>query len=454
METSTPPPFNEQPVIRPRKKFSDTVSFKILFIALLTLVLLIPDMIIYSTVDERDSRRLEAIDEIGQQWSRMQSITGPELIVPYRTHAKKDSIGYVTILPSALDITADLKSQFLRRGIFEDLVYTGDITIDGKFDLSTLLPTNIAMSDLITEDAELRIHITDLRGIEKLSDITIDDNAYEFSGGNDDSDSEYISEDYVYVYDSAPFGAYISTKINIDSIIGKNAVPYSLSMSLRGSHSLSITPVGKTTSIRIAGDCDNPSFNGMSLPSTREVTDEGFCAQWNLSAINRDYPQVYTADNSDAIANSEVSVDLLMPVTNYQKTERAIKYAVLVIILTFIGVLFTETMMRHKIYVFQYLLIGLALILFYSLLLALSEHMTFGLSYFIAAVMTIGLVGGYMTGILRNPRVGVAIATLLTVIYGYIFILLNLETYALLAGSIGLFIALAAIMYASLRMDR
>ncbi len=444
METMTPPPFCEPPAMRPQRKFSDSISFKILFIALLTLVLLIPNLIIYNAVDDREDRRLQAIDEIGQQWSRQQSLAGPQLVIPYRTHSRKDSIGYVTILPASLNVTADLQSQFLRRGIFEDLVYTGAIEMTGEFDLTSLLPTNIAIADLITDNAAITVDITDLRGIEKLSDIHLGDNDYEFSGCHDED---------VFYFDGEVAGAYLSANVNLDSLTGKKAVPYSLSMSLRGSHSLSVAPVGKSTSIIITGDCDTPSFNGMSLPSDREITDKDFRAEWNISAINRDYPQVYTTDNSEAISNSKISVNLLMPVDRYQKTERAIKYAVLVIILTFIGVLFAETMMRHKIYVFQYLLIGLALILFYSLLLALSEHMTFGLSYLIAAIMTITLVGGYMTGVLRNTRVGSVIALLLAVIYGYIFILLNLETYALLAGSIGLFIALAAIMYASLKMD-
>ena len=174
---------------------------------------------------------------------------------------------------------------------------------------------------------------------------------------------------------------------------------------------------------------------------------------WNLNAINRDYPQVFTDGHISAIKASVVTADLLVPVDRYQKTERAIKYAVLVIILTFIGVLFAETLMKRKIYVFQYLLVGLALILFYSLLLSLAEHMTFGLSYLIAAVMTVALVGLYMAGVLRSAKVAGYISALLSVIYAYIFVLLNLETFALLAGSLGLFVALATIMYVSLKMD-
>ena len=145
-------------------------------------------------------------------------------------------------------------------------------------------------------------------------------------------------------------------------------------------------------------------------------------------------------------------VDMLVPVDRYQKTDRALKYAVIVILLTFIAVLFAEIMMKHPINMFQYLLIGLALVLFYSLLLSLSEHLSFGFSYLIASVMTIGLVAIYMRGVLKSPKIAVAIGALLTIIYVFIYILLCLETFALLTGSLGLFIALAAIMYATLKL--
>lgn len=143
---------------------------------------------------------------------------------------------------------------------------------------------------------------------------------------------------------------------------------------------------------------------------------------------------------------------MLVPVDRYQKTDRAVKYAIVVILLTFIAILLAEVMMRHPINMLQYLLVGLALVLFYSLLLSLSEHLSFGLSYLIAAVMTIGLVTLYMRGILESVKVAGAICGLLTVIYAFIYVLLSLETYALLTGSIGLFIALAAVMYATLKL--
>ena len=223
-------------------------------------------------------------------------------------------------------------------------------------------------------------------------------------------------------------------------------------MKLRGSRSLGAAPVGRRNEITIGGECKSPSFTGMFLPSDREVKDGNFTASWTLNSTNRDYPQAFIGDRSGDIAASAVMVDMLVPVDRYQKTDRALKYAIIVILLTFIAVLFAEIMMKHPINMFQYLLVGLALILFYSLLLSLSEHLSFGLSYLIASVMTIGLVAVYMRGVLKSAKIAIAIGALLTIIYVFIYILLCLETFALLTGSLGLFIALAAIMYATLKL--
>ncbi|MDE6326517.1 MAG: cell envelope integrity protein CreD, partial [Duncaniella sp.] len=230
------------------------------------------------------------------------------------------------------------------------------------------------------------------------------------------------------------------------------AIPYNITMKLRGSRLLGTAPVGRRNEITISGECKSPSFTGMFLPSEREVKDGSFTASWTLNSTNRDYPQAFIGDRADDIAASAVMVDMLVPVDRYQKTDRALKYAIIVILLTFIAVLFAEIMMKHPINMFQYLLIGLALILFYSLLLSLSEHLSFGLSYLIASVMTIGLVAVYMRGVLKSAKIAMAIGALLTIIYVFIYILLCLETFALLTGSLGLFIALAAIMYATLKL--
>lgn len=214
--------------------------------------------------------------------------------------------------------------------------------------------------------------------------------------------------------------------------------------------------MGDQTVIRLRSDCPTPSFIGNFLPSSREVTEQGFTAEWKVVAQNRSYTQVIKESNyrlKQVIAESELGVNLLIPVTQYQQATRSVKYGLLVILLTFIGVFFVEMTQRKNIHAFQYLLVGLGLVLFYSLLVSISEHLGFGLSYLTAAVMTTSLIALYIYGITRIRSTALSIGGLLTVLYTYIYILLQLETYALLAGSIGLFVILAAVMRYSLKME-
>lgn len=223
-------------------------------------------------------------------------------------------------------------------------------------------------------------------------------------------------------------------------------------MQLKGTQSLAFAPVGRENVIKVSGDCQSPSFGGMFLPSERTVKDGSFEAMWRLNSNNRDYPQAFTGNMTSEISQSAAVVRMLVPVDRYQKVDRTLKYAFLVIMLTFISILFCEIVARTPMYMFQYLLIGLALILFYSLLLSLVEHMSFGWSYLIAAAMIIGMVSIYVKGVLRRSRMALLTGCILALMYAFIYVLLCLETYALLTGSIGLFIALAAVMYVSLRV--
>ena len=184
------------------------------------------------------------------------------------------------------------------------------------------------------------------------------------------------------------------------------------------------------------------------------MTDAGFTAEWKVVAQNREYPQLLRDDEHKyKIQESELGTNLLIPVTQYRQATRSVKYAALVILLTFCGVFFVEMTRRRNIHAFQYLLVGLALILFYSLLVSISEHLDFGAAYFLAAAMTVSLITFFIYGIVRQKATAACIGGLLTLLYVYIYILLQLEIFALLAGSIGLFIILAIAMHYSLKME-
>lgn len=466
---------NQNLDIKPKKKFTETIGFKVAFIVLLSLLLLLPTLMISSLVEERQYTSKEAQQEISEKWGRPQHITGPVLAIPYMAKLKGDtSVTEHTlyVLPKSLNVNADVKSQTLYRSIYESVVYNTGVDFDGTFKIKGLFPAEIDSAALELSKAYVEVGLSDLRGISQKLVMDLNGDQVEINDGgkdgniqpeeeytrpvapDDDAVSCEATSDAVDYIDMVQRdgGPVAKSSVNLSSVASLDSVPFKMHLDLKGSESLSFTPIGEVTKVNVKGDCPTPSFNGNFLPATRDVTDDGFSASWNIISINRAYPQAFIDDMSSDLSDSQLQVGLMVPVDSYLKTERAIKYAFMVIVLTFIGVLFVEIKMRKSINVFQYLLIGLALVLFYSLLLSISEHLAFGWSYLIAAALTIGMITLYLFGVLSDKKMALAIGAMLALIYAYIFVLLSLETYALLAGSIGLFIVLAAIMYYSLKL--
>lgn len=471
MNGSTPPPLpQEQDVVmgepievtldESEKKFTNTFTYKVLFIAILSLLLLIPSIMISSLGEERKQTAANAENEIASKWGMPQHVTGPVIAIPCVEGKQKD-IYY--ILPKTLNVNADVKSQTLYRNIYEAVVYNSSIDIDGTFNISSLLPIKNDSVKVLLNEAYIELGITDLRGISKKVQVNLGGKISDVNDGGIDENIQYDESSYVdNVVDEASAVLPVDTRVqgscvamarmDLTELAQHDSVPFKLHLDLKGSETLSFAPVGEVTKIHVKGDCATPSFNGNFLPDDRNVTPDGFDATWEVISINRPYPQSFMGNRASEIAASQVQVGLRIPVDRFQKTARAIKYALLVIVLTFIAVLFSEFRLRRHINVFQYLLIGLALVLFYSLLLSMSEHMAFSLAYLIATLMTVGMVTIYLLGVLKVKKQALIIGAMLLFMYAYIFVLLSLESYALLAGSIGLFIILAIIMYYSLKI--
>ena len=441
----------------PERKFTHSFTFKVLFIALLSLLLLIPSLMISSLGEERKQTATDAENEIASKWGLPQHVTGPVIAIPCVEGKQKDTY---YILPKTLNVNADVKSQTLYRNIYEAVVYNSSIDIDGTFNIQSLLPIKNDSVKVLLNEAYIEMGITDLRGISKKVQINLGDKIADINDGGTDSNIQYdVDETVKEVYDGVEYvsssngkSCIAMTRMDLTGLASQDSVPFKLHLDLKGSETLNFAPIGEVTKIHVKGDCATPSFNGNFLPDERNVTPDGFEATWEVISINRPYPQSFMGDRASEIADSQVQVGLRIPVDRFQKTERAIKYALLVIVLTFIAALFSEFRLRRHINVFQYLLIGLALVLFYSLLLSMSEHMAFALAYLIATLMTVGMVTLYLYGVLKVKKQALIIGVMLLFMYAYIFVLLNLESYALLAGSIGLFIILAAIMYYSLKI--
>ncbi len=415
--TSVPP----SPYHRFNNWIRDSVTVKLLSAGFIALLLLIPASMVRQLVQDRSGTHGEAIAEISDSWGRAQIVSGPAIVVPFRN---EDSISYAYFLPESLDVIGSLETETLYRGIYEAAVYTSRLEISGRFAAPDFSDWSMDDADILWEEAAVAVGITDMRGIQNQVTLEWGDISTIFGPG--------IQEDAV-------MGAGMSAQVPIDS-----ARAFRFSLDLKGSRSLFFVPVGKETHVSLMSPWSDPSFDGAFLPVSREVTDDGFEADWMVLDLNRPFPQAWRGRSAD-LRGSAFGVRLLMPVDHYRKTLRASTYAILVIGLTLLSIFLLEVLLQRRAHPFQYILVGLGLCMFYGLLLALSEHLSFNLSYAMAAVATTTTIAAYLRTVFQAKSYGVG-GVLLTA-YAFMFVLLQLEEMALLVGMIGLFVILAATMY-------
>ena len=428
------------------KNLKNNVLFKVLAIVVLIIILLIPTFMVQDLIHERERFQKDAINEVSSKWGEGQTIIGPYISVPYEVvttkYSKKDSTDieytrteWVHFLPEQLNIKGDITPEKRYRGIYEIVVYESKLKIEGSFNYLNFLDNDYKNSGLEFDRAVLNIGIDDLKGIEKQIPIKWNNKVYDFNSGTSD-------------YDLADEG--ISVNIPI-SLTDSTDYAFSLDLDLKGSQYLYFVPLGKTSNVGIRSNWQTPSFTGEFLPDNRNVTESGFTADWNVLHLNRNYPQTFKGEKD--LDESSFGTDLLLPVDNYKKSLRVAKYAILTIVLTFMVFFFVEVLSKSFIHPVQYLLVGVALILFYTLLLSFSEYMIFNFAYLLAAVLTLFLITAYMMAILKSKKLSGFIFGILTIIYVFIFVIIQLEDYALLVGSIGVFLILGVVMYTSRKID-
>lgn len=420
-------------------------SLKATTIGFLVILLLIPMWMIEDLIRERQSTQNEAILEVSNKWSSSQRITGPILSINFTPPVIENGKitgsynRYITLLPEELSIDGKLVTETRRRSIYEVNVYQSEIILAGIFTVDELSKKEKNLSYFHLNKVNLNVGISDLRGISEQITLKWNDTTYIFESGINGNE----------ICDSG-----VSTWVDA-STLTTGKITFEIKIKLKGSESISFTPVGKTTKVNLVADWNTPSFGGSYLPEKYEVTNTGFTAQWQVLHLNRSYPQLF--DNTDnhiqQIFNSAFGVNLKVPVEQYQQSMRTAKYAILIIALTFIVIFFVEVMDKKQFHALQYLLVGLALCLFYTLLLSMSEHINFSISYLISALLTIGLISLYVLGSMKSKRPAFIIGGLLSLLYLYVYILIQLETLALLAGSLGLFVILAVLMYFSKKIN-
>ncbi|OQA29255.1 MAG: Inner membrane protein CreD [Verrucomicrobia bacterium ADurb.Bin345] len=348
---------------------------------------------------------------------------------------KVTATAYLHVLPDSLNITGTVAPEIRYRGIYETVLYNARVSLAAQFTLPDLRALGIHEKRVQWDRVSLELGISDMKGVRKEIVARAGDSAWPMEPGLTTSE----------VLDSG-----VSARVPVTR--NTRTLQVTTELDLNGSEQLSFVPVGKETSAELSSTWRSPSFDGAFLPVRRKVSDAGFSARWDILHLNRAYPQHWIGDRYK-IADSAFGVGLLIPTDAYQKSERTVKYAALFIALTFLSFFLSEVLLRVRLHPLQYLLIGLALVIFYTLLLSISEHLSFGRGYLIAGAATIALVTGYAGSILRKARAAWLVGSILAVLYGYLYVLLQLEDYALLLGSIGLFVILGTVMFLTRRIN-
>jgi inner membrane protein len=451
---------------RPRR-WRDSKLVKVLGVGILVLLLLIPLGMVRSLVLERQQRQAGVQAEIARIWGAAQTLTGPVLSIPYDSvcsvqETEKDGkVVFVMrpcekqahFLPETLSVDGPVSPERRARGIFNVVVYRTELRIQGDFlvpsfeDLMRDSGAKVGPVDAIHwSRASLGIGIPDLRGIRGRVELDWQGKRVPFSPG---------------VVDSNLWTAGLRAPLRLDDPAKKPAagkrIPFSLSVSLGGSGGLRLMPFGRQTRLALRSTWPSPSFVGAFLPESRTVKKDGFQAAWNVSYYGRSFPQQWAWEETpslmEAIAGSSFGVDFVQPVDIYQQTERSVKYGALFLVLTFVTFFLFELFQPIRVHPVQYLMVGSALCLFYVLLLSLAEQVAFGWAYLIAGGATVLLLGAYAAAVLHGKGRAGVFAGVLGLLYAYLYVLLQAEDYALLLGSVGLFLILALVMLITRRVD-
>ncbi len=420
-------------------------------IAALVLVLLIPLTMIRGTVHDRQGYRDQAVERVSQSKAGEQAFIAPVRYLPWtemetvevtddKGHVhKEDRIdsGVIVQTPTRLDIVGKLKPSERRIGLFNVPVYTWQATIRAEFD------------DLDYPAAKgrsygrpyLAVGLSDVRGLVGTPNLRVDGKAVALQPGSGAMQaSNGVHADLAPLAD--PRGGRLGDVHQVE-----------MELALDGTRSLAIVPVGDNNEIALSSSWPHPLFGGQFLPNERSIDDHGFRASWSLSALATKSPAMILGNARGLDALETVKVDLVDPVDVYTQADRATKYGVLFVLLTFVGFVLFELIKRLPIHPVQYLLVGLALAIFFLLLLSLSEHIAFWQAYLVSAAACIGLQFVYLTGVLRSWGRAGGFAAMLTALYGVLYSLLVSEDNALLMGSLMLFGILAAIMWITRKVD-
>lgn len=431
---------------------NQSLTVKMVVVGILLLVLLIPLYFVQNLIAERAQRQEEVIAEINQKWGGEHIISGPILKIPYvkRTltptidpnskeskNSLQTSVSFVYFLPEKLKGSCQLDVKKLKRSIYESAVYEGSLVLDGILAQPDLASEDIKEEDVLWEKSTVIIQTSNLKGIKNNLFLKLGEKTLSLTPKLENQNSTNFTSMQSLETDQFDFREI------------KNKA-FEFNLLFNGSEQFRIIPVAKQTQLNMKSNWTSPSFIGEYLPKneSEKLTKEGFNANWEILFYNRPFSQSFLDALPDLSAYS-FGVNLVVPVDEYQKSERSAKYGFLVISFTFLFFFLIQAVRSINIHPFQYLLIGLALVMFYTLLISISEHSSFLIAYWIASLSVILLIGWYAASILKNKKFATFVSISLAALYTFIYVIIQLENYALLVGSIGLFLILGIVMYVS-----
>ena len=420
-------------------------------LACLTLMLLIPLAMIAEQIHQREQRRDQASQDIAQKWGAQQQLSGPILRVPYEAWVTNaDGSGgrniesFAYYLPQSLSVNASLYAQTRRRGLFQVPVYTTDLSLQGHFRRPERFDALSNATRIDWSRAELLLGIRDTHALQPGSRLHWNQQAMTWLP----STGSQAERDFPGIHARVPLHCE-ATECKDEEL------HFDVQIQLQGSESLTVAPAAEQTEVHMEANWPNPSFQGLYLPASSNITDSGFSADWSVSYLGRDLPQQWSSGyrGLSALCEQALGVALNTPIDTYRLAERLSKYAVLTVALTFLTVWMLEVIGAQRLHAVQYLLIGASVCLFGLLQLALSEAIGFTAAYALAAAGVVAQVALYARAILQAPRRAGYVAAVLTAIYALMYLILLQQDLALLGGSLTLFVALTAVMWLTRRLQ-
>lgn len=427
--------------------FKSVLFWKIVTLLGLILLMMVPKEMLLSVIKERSGYRESVIDKVSDSTSHAQKILGPLIVVPYSewVEIKIDDNGkvqsqrvnrYHYILPEVMTVKGTPNVEVRQLGIYKTQVYQGEFYFHGEFAASSL--KDLDRDGVIIGTPALVLALSDSRGIQQISPLNLGSTKINFEPG------AFLGN----------AGQGVHAPLTLEQVQqGKFDIDFTLTLS--GTNSLSVVPVGRNSELTLQSNWPHPNFVGSFLPSQRKVDEKGFRAHWSSNWLANNMNINFMDDDAQFNINRlpAFNTSLIEPVDHYQLTERAIKYAILFIGLTFFSFFLFESLTALRVHPIQYMLVGAALVLFYLMLLAFSEHIGFTWAYIIASLSCSSLIGLYLSAVLGGRLRGTLFTFGLLLLYGILFGLLQSEDNALLLGSGLLFMVLAVVMLLTRRLD-